>query len=228
MDQTPKFKANAALRLAAPLDFELKTAGSGRIEGYASTFGGEPDSYGDVISPGAFTRTLREHQQQKTSPVMLWAHKQETPIGKWLRIEEDSTGLFVAGQVNLNTEKGREAFEHIRAGDVTGFSIGWVEPEGARRYVANGIFAVDEVDLVEISVVGIPANKRARITQAKQLGSKAEAVSFLRDAGLSKAAANRFAAGGYAALSNETINSDVLAKLAAEIDRATLQFRNTK
>lgn len=38
-------------------DFALSVKGTeedGTFEGYASTFGGAPDSYGDVIAPGAF------------------------------------------------------------------------------------------------------------------------------------------------------------------------------
>lgn len=216
------------LRLAPTLDFEVKAEGNGRIEGYASTFGGDPDRHGDIVSAGAFTRTLREHRAEKTAPAMLWSHQLEAPIGKWLTIEEDRTGLFVAGQINLKSERGREAFAHVSAGDVASFSIGYVTPEGGRRYLGKGAFALDDLDLVEISLVSVPANTRARITQVKQLGSKAEAVAFLRDAGLSKAAAHRFAAGGFPALSGGGLSDDLLAKFADQIDRATLQLRNTK
>lgn len=213
------------LRLAPGADFEVKTGGDGRIEGYASTFGGEPDRHGDIVSPGAFSRTLREHRTEKTAPAMLWSHQLEAPIGKWLSLEEDSTGLFVAGQINLNSQRGREAFAHVSAGDVASFSIGFVTPEGGRRYLGKGTFALDDVDLVEISVVSIPANTRARITQVKQLRSKADAIAFLRHSGLSKVAAQRFAAGGFQALSAEGLSGDDVTKLADQIDRATKQLR---
>lgn len=221
-------KYQQSLRIAPALDFEVKAEASGRIEGYASTFGGDPDRHGDIVSHGAFSRTLREHRAEKTSPAMLWSHQLESPIGKWLSIEEDSAGLFVAGQINLKTERGREAFAHVSAGDVASFSIGYVTPENGRRYLGKGAFALDDLDLVEISLVSVPANARARITQAKQLASKAEAIAFLRESGLSKSAAQRFAAGGFPALAGAVVSADRVTKLADQIDRITKQIGNQK
>ena len=37
---------------------------TGEFSGYASTFGGEPDSYGDIIAPSAFKGSLREHEKR--------------------------------------------------------------------------------------------------------------------------------------------------------------------
>ena len=39
---------------------QYKDEGSGRIEGYASTWIRRPDSYGDVVKQGAFTVTLEK------------------------------------------------------------------------------------------------------------------------------------------------------------------------
>src|SRR3546814_6329952 len=46
----------------------------GTFEGYASTFGGSPDSYGDVVLPGAFAESLVRHQREGTMPLLLWGH----------------------------------------------------------------------------------------------------------------------------------------------------------
>lgn len=222
----PKFQND--LRLAPALSIEVKAEPTGHISGYASTFGGEPDRHGDVVTKGAFARSLNEHRTQGSLPAMLWSHQMESPIGKWLTVEEDTKGLFVVGQVNLKTAQGREAFAHIEAGDVGAFSIGYAVPEGGRRYVGKGAFALDEVDLAEISIVAVPANRHARITGVKHLGSKAEAIALLRDVGLSKAAATRFAAGGYAALGQPDLDHDRAVQLAAQIERATLSLRSQK
>lgn len=213
------------LRLAPALDIEVKADAQGRIEGYASTFGGDPDRHGDIVTKGAFSRSLAEHKSQGTLPAMLWSHRLEDPIGRWTHMEQDADGLFVAGQVNLKTAKGCEAFEHIQAGDASGFSIGYVTPEGGRRYLGKGVFALDDLDLVEVSIVTVPANARARIRAVKHLSSKSEAVAFLRDAGLPKAAATRFAAGGFPALATATGTDDRALKLAAIIEAATLQLK---
>jgi HK97 family phage prohead protease len=218
-------KYATGLRLAPALDIEVKADAQGRIEGYASTFGGAPDRHGDIVTPGAFARSLAEHKAQGTLPAMLWSHRLEEPIGRWTNMQEDATGLFVSGQVNLKTERGREAFEHIRAGDATAFSIGYIVPEGGRRYLGKGTFALDLVDLIEVSIVAIPANTRARIRAVKHINTKAEAIAFLRNAGLSKAAAARFAAGGFPALNTTTDDSETIAALIAELKAAAAAFR---
>lgn len=216
------------LRTASAIDLEIKAEASGRIEGYASTFGGDPDRHGDVVTRGAFAKSLEAHKAEGTSPAMLWSHQLEAPIGKWLTMQEDSRGLFVAGQINLKTERGREAFEHVQAGDVGAFSIGFLTPEDGRRYVGKGAWALDRVELVEVSLVAVPANRHARLTSIKQLTSKAEAVDFLRTAGLSKAAAARFAAGGFPALSGEPDHHEQAIQFAAQIDSAIQKLKGTK
>lgn len=218
-------KFQTALRLADPLAVEVKADAQGAIEGYASTIGGVPDRHGDVVAAGAFARTLAEHRAQGTFPALLWAHQLEEPIGSWRHIEEDATGLFVRGSLNLRTTKGREAFEHVRAGDAGALSIGYVVPEGGRRYDGGGVFTLTDVDLVEVSVVTVPANPRARITASKHIESKADAIEFLRAGGLSRKAAARFASGGYRALVDDE-TADQAAQLASRIDAATNRLRS--
>ncbi|WP_299837502.1 HK97 family phage prohead protease [uncultured Jannaschia sp.] len=205
--------------------FEVKANSQGRIEGYASTFGGKPDRHSDVVLPGAFSKSL----QQKTAPggdmpVMLWAHMQERPIGRWTAMQEDSKGLHVEGVLNLSTDGGREAYEHVKAGDAGGLSIGFVVPEGGREYGGEGVFHLKEVELLEISVVAIPANPSARISGVKALGSKAEAIDMLRDCGLSRKAAARFAAGGWNAMTGDDTHEKAQQVVQA-IDRAIQSMR---
>ncbi|WP_018688713.1 HK97 family phage prohead protease [Ahrensia kielensis] len=214
-----------SFRLAPALDLEIKSDGNGRIEGYASTFGGEADRQGDIVSIGAFERTLAEHKNGGTLPAMLWSHRQEELIGRWTNIHEDTKGLHVAGQINMKTTRGREAYEHVAAGDAGAFSIGYFIPDGGRKYNSDGSFTLLDVDLFEVSVVAIPANPRAKITSVKSLNSKSELIDILRDAGLAKAAAARLAAGGWPALSN-TDDTELKAKqLASIIDAATHNLR---
>ncbi|RJE85450.1 HK97 family phage prohead protease [Paracoccus onubensis] len=217
------------LRTAAAIELEAKADSEGRITGWASTYGGEPDTYGDIVAPGAYRKSLEEHEKRGTMPVMLWQHRAEIPIGRWLSFHDEKKGLRVNGQLNLKTEAGREAFEHARAGDVGGFSIGYSTPKNGRRYVGDGAWLLEEVDLVEVSLVTLPANRNAVVTGVKEaplLSTKSEAVRFLRDAGLSKAAAQRFAAGGFPALAPATDAHERAMKLAEQIEQATTKMRN--
>lgn len=198
---------------------EVKASREGKIEGYASTFNDKADLHGEIVRPGAFGESLVAHKAQGSRPVMLWSHRMEAPIGRWDDLTEDSNGLFVRGQINLKTELGREAYEHISAGDVTGLSIGFAVPKGGRAYIGNGIHELTRVDLMEVSVVPVPANSSARILAVKSmLGSRSEAVELLRKAGLPKEAARKFAAGGWPALAGK--EDPQLSQLAAVFDAA--------
>ena len=73
-------------RLTFPLEAKAEGA-AGIVSGYASTFGGMPDSYGDVIAVGAFADSLKQHKAANTRPALLWSHDQSSPIGKLLDVQ---------------------------------------------------------------------------------------------------------------------------------------------
>lgn len=217
-------KFNNHMSMAQPVAMSVKASTDGQIEGYASVIG-NTDRGGDVVLAGAFSKSIQRHKATSEMPVMLWAHAQEQPIGKWTDIGEDDRGLFVKGQINLSTIKGKDAFESVKAGDVGGLSIGYSVPEGGREYVGKGVFHLKEVDLYEVSVVAVPMNPLARITGVKSLGSKAEAIDMLRECGLSRKAAARFAAGGWKALGGEIEHQQQAIKLASQMDAAIKAMR---
>jgi HK97 family phage prohead protease len=125
------------LRTALPAGLEFKASSEGRIEGYASTVGGPPDRQGDIGLAGTFARSLASHKAAGTLPAMLWSHRIEDPIGCWDAMAEDSTGLHVKGVLNLRTERGREAFEHVKAGDAGACRSATVSPTAAESTPAR-------------------------------------------------------------------------------------------
>lgn len=214
-----------ALRLTPSLELKLDASDrtAGAVSGYASVFGGPPDSHGDVIAPGAFARTIAEHQAEGTAPVMLWSHNAAEPIGRWTELREDQRGLFVRGVFNLETSRGKDAHAHVKGGDVSGLSIGfYTAPEG-RRAGQQGESIITDVDLVEISVVARPAQRQARVT----LASKRELVDLLHKSGLPRAAAQRLAAGGWPALAQDDPEeqSRIIKAAADRIERLTASLR---
>ena len=197
-DTSPKFDP-IDLRFGAGL--ETRATAEGRIEGLASPFGGTPDGYGDIIAPGAFKASLAAHAQRGTRPAMLWGHDPSRPVGRWDLIEERADGLHVAGSLNLKTSAGRDAFEHLRAGDLDGLSIGFRTAKGgASLDPATGIRTLSAVELEEVSLVAMPAARAARVRQVKSLAGPEELRQILRDAGLSHRAADKIARAGFAAL----------------------------
>ena len=211
------------LRKTTPPLFEVRSQAQGLIEGYASVFGGV-DSYGDTIEPGAFGRSLIQHKSAGTNPVMLWSHRQDAPIGRWLDLQEDSRGLRVSGQLNLRTAAGQQAFEHLSSGDCNGLSIGFsVPPGGAER--RGTLNLLREIDLAEISVVTVPADSGARIHAVKsdlqKPASLREYEAALEGLGYTRREARVLAKHGYAALAEEPDPSE---EIAAAIKAATALF----
>ncbi len=149
---------------ACPLQVKA-LSGDGVFSGYASVFG-EIDLQNEVVAPGAFARSLQKWRQQNRTPAMLWMHDPTQPIGIWLIVTENDTGLRVEGKLALRTQKGGEAYELLKMGALTGLSIGY-------RVVKSQIDAkrkariLTDVDLFEISLVTFPANESARVSDVK-------------------------------------------------------------
>lgn len=149
---------------AAP--FQVKELGAnGYVSGYASVFG-EVDAQREVVAKGAFRRTLAEMTKTGRSPAMLWMHDLRQPIGIWEQVREDARGLVVEGQLAIKTQGGADAYELLRMGAVTGLSIGY-RTVASRMEDKTRTRVLLDVDLFEISLVTIPANSAARITQVK-------------------------------------------------------------
>lgn len=147
---------------------------AGTFSGYASVFG-EPDSYGDTIAPGAFAKTIG---RRSSGPVaMFWNHNPDEPIGTWASLEEDTRGLKVSGKLVTATTRGADTLALLKAGAVSGLSIGFRALAAGRG--PNGGRVLTQIELVEISVVSLPAASKARITNVKGAGSPVGAAAFL-------------------------------------------------
>lgn len=144
------------------IPFEVKEVvpvadGGWEIAGYASTFGGEPDSYGDVIVAGAFADSIATRPTK-----FLYEHFE--PIGKQLEIREDDKGLFGRWSI-VDTATGTDAYKLAKAGVLDSLSIGYFTQEA--DYREDGVRILRKIDLYEVSCVAIPANRNAVITDVK-------------------------------------------------------------
>jgi HK97 family phage prohead protease len=152
---------------------------NGEFEGYGSTFGGEPDSYGDVIAPGAFADSLAAHKAAGTMPKMFWQHNRDEPIGKWTEAQEDAKGLFLRGRLNMDVQRAREAHSLLKNGDIDGLSIGYRIKE-YKVDTETGVWTLEKLDLKEVSVVSIGANENATITSVKALKAAQQLTDKLK------------------------------------------------
>lgn len=164
---------------AAPLLDIKSLKDSGEFEGYGSTFGGQPDSYGDVIAPGAYTESLAEHKANGTMPKMFWQHDSAEPIGKWVEAKEDDKGLFLRGKLNMGVQRAREAYELLKAGDIDGLSIGYRIKE-YKVDTETQVWTLEKLDLKEVSVVSIGANDNATVSSVKAIKAATELTDKLK------------------------------------------------
>lgn len=180
-------------KLALPL--EVKSLSEREFEGHGSVFG-NADLGDDIVVKGAFQRSLAEKQKSGVMPGMFWMHDPSRVVGKWTEMKEDSRGLWVKGQL-APTPLGDEVHTLMKMDAVSGLSIGFQIRD--HDYDKEGNRLIKEVDLWEVSVVSLPMNPLARVTNVKtQTSATGEYVPtpreferILRDVGCSKTVAKR-------------------------------------
>lgn len=208
-------------RFSSPLPLEFKSAGAeGLVEGYASTWH-NVDSYGDVMMPGAFTKSLADRW-----PVALWSHNPAEVVGKWVECVEDGRGLRVKGQLNLATRRGRECYAHLKDGDVGGLSIGYSVARNGSELAPDGrTTRLKEVCLFEVSVVAVAANREARVERVKSgLHTRDEVEAALAQLFPGRMA-KKLLSGGWPALSGEDEDDPEIQQFAARLKRATARLK---
>lgn len=172
-------------------DVNLKMADTGTFEGYASKWDGV-DSYGDTILKGAFTETLKN-----TPPKMFFNHQWDMPVGKWIDYGEDSTGLYVKGELTPGLTLAADVHAAMKHETLDGLSIGGFLKKGDYEEKNGGRIIRKWSQLAEISPVVFPADSAARIdlSSVKSIDfesllpdckSEKEIERLLRDAGLGK------------------------------------------
>lgn len=158
-----KISANMRERKRARFSLDLKSIDvQGRFAGYASVFD-VVDNQRDVMLRGAFMRTIAGRLGQIK---MLWQHQQSEPIGVFERMFEDAHGLYVEGTLLLDVQRAKEAHTLLKAGALTGLSIGY-SPVRYTIDAETGVRRLAEVELWEVSLVTFPANDAANVTVVK-------------------------------------------------------------
>lgn len=184
----------------------LKFAGGGAkpvsLEGYASVFNTSPDSYGDVIAPGAYSKTIAALAKSGGPLPLKFEHFDV--VGKWTEVREDKRGLLVKGELTPGHTVAENVAASLRHGAVTGLSIGFRAIKASRD--AKGIRTLEEIDLAEVSIVANPAQTEARIAATKAAGrihSVRDFERWLNSVGFSRNAAREIASNGFKAFAED-------------------------
>ena len=157
--------------------FKIKSDDSGKISGYFATYDRIPDSYGDVIAKGAFTETIQNRKESGHPFPLCWGHDLNQIIGAVYPedIEETEKGPLMTASF-FNSPLAQEKREIVKAGVVYQFSFAYDVLDSGEVTLDDGTKANElrKLDLFEVSIVPIPANPRAEVTDIK--ATVAEAV----------------------------------------------------
>jgi len=172
------------------ISLDVKAVSGRNFEGHGSVFN-NLDLGGDIVLPGAFSKSLAAHKSAGSMPQMFWMHKPDQVPGLWTEMKEDGQGLFVKGEL-VDTPLGNEMQTLLNRKAVRGLSIGYKVNEAI--YDKDGAYLIKEVDLWEVSLVSLAMNPLAQVEAMKsRLSGEGEYVpterefeKILRDAGLSR------------------------------------------
>lgn len=151
--------------------FEIKADDNERgvIEGYASTFG-NIDRHGDIVEPGTF--------KGGRSKVPIFAlHDPSKAVGVGF-VQEDEKGLKIKMKLAVDSEsdtlreRAREYYAMAKEGIIEKMSVGMIiqKSEWTKKKIDGQevpIRRIQKADLVEVSLVPIPANDQAKVTTVK-------------------------------------------------------------
>jgi len=130
----------------------------------------EPDRGGifgvpDKFHPGAFLKSLDEHRQRNNRQIRFKDNHGRIIGGFPIETaQEDAIGLFARGEVNLETQLGKEAFSLAKQNVLVDFSLGFIAIDDK---IQDGFRDIFEAVIMEGSIVDEPLNIRANITEVK-------------------------------------------------------------
>jgi HK97 family phage prohead protease len=130
------------------------------------------DRHGDTMTRNALDSMLRS----ANGLTIFLNHSYNVPEDvagtvqrAWTSQEGELHDLHFEIAINDENPRAVQAFNAIDKGTKLGLSIGAMIPEGgAKRVKGSGAFVIDEVELLETSIVSIPANPRSWVDYARK------------------------------------------------------------
>jgi uncharacterized protein len=139
----------------------------GTFTGVASMYDVE-DLTGDVIDKGAFRKTISENP----NVTILWQHDVREPIGEGT-VSEWQNKILLKGKLDIEDDPiALKAYSKLKRKRIKGLSIGFQtvkatfeerEDNGHTRYIRH----IQELKLMEVSIVTFPALPQAQVTRVK-------------------------------------------------------------
>lgn len=151
---------------AAPLEIKADAQVEGKFEGHFAIFGNVDDG-GDIVHPGAFAKTL---QERKGRIQQFYLHNWDRLTGPPPEVvEEDATGLHVAGRVTVDAMWGHEVWALMKDSALREGSFGYETIKSDQGDV-NGrlVRNLRELKLYEVSFVPLGMNALTTVRAVKR------------------------------------------------------------
>lgn len=149
---------------------ELKADEVGGISGFFSTYDKTPDSYGDIIEPGAFTNTLKKREESGHPFPLCFNHDFSAVIGAVDSVKDTEKGPFIEAHF-LDTQLAQDVRKMLQSGAIYQFSFAYDVLKARAPYEdeakAGVMNVLEDLEVFEISVVTVPANQNAVVTEVK-------------------------------------------------------------
>lgn len=156
-------------------DFSVKGIADNKalkIAGYANT--GDKDRTGDIVLPNAWAKGVENFRR---NPILLYQHDHGKPIGRVNNITVDKKGIFVEASVSDAAEKQHAVKTLIKDGVLKSFSVGF-RIKDADYDKRSDTFVIKDLELLEISVVSVPANQNSLFSIRKSFENDASYKEF--------------------------------------------------
>lgn len=168
-----------------------------QFSGYASVFG-NVDSYGDVVMPGAFAKSLQEWAASGAEIPLLWAHDMHSlaaDLGRVVEAKEDDHGLLVTCEFDEEADvpgtPAAKAYRLLKGRRLNTMSFAYDVQQSSKGEVDGAtVNMLEQLKLYEVSLVRVPANPEAVITAVKSAPATAVTPGPDAKAGRSISAAN--------------------------------------
>lgn len=167
------------LKFVPANEAEIKSLGlddlpEGYVAGWASK--SNEDAYGHIVDPNAFTGSIKTRGLTGPKSVkLLLNHDTETPAGVIKKLEPRSNGIWIEAQLALNVSYVKDFYEIAKMAGGYNFSVGFRRLQSRVELIdtdGDGDFDerieyITEGDLLEVSLVPIPANEECGMTVIK-------------------------------------------------------------
>lgn len=166
-------KSTEARKVKAGPDDGLK---EGEFIVYPSTFIKQPDSYGDIVAPGAFLKTIDTWKNSGNTLPGLFGHRMDDPdfyVASALDMGEDEHGWWVKGEFDLESPKGKHVYRLVKGRRLNQLSFAYDVIDSAGVELENGVKANElrELKVYEFSFVPVGANQDTSVVAVKALAS---------------------------------------------------------